>query len=122
MMNESEKTEKTGVTTVDTPSTKEEMTEEMCKGFWRLKPNIVLRVEDDGAILFNPDTDGMAFINLTGSALLQWRRDRICFDEWCEALYKHYNEKTDLAQIQANVKKFLESILHFVEAYDGKSN
>ena len=121
-MNESEKTEKTGVTTADTSSAKEELTETMCCGLWKLNPNVVLRVEEDGAILFDPDTDSLAVINITGSALLRWRRDRICYDEWCEALYSHYNKEINLAQIQTDVKKFLETISHFAESYDGEYN
>lgn len=113
--------EKTGVTTADTLSTQEEMPE-ICRGLWKLKPNVVLRVEEDGAILYDPDTDSLSVVNATASALLQWRRDRICFDEWCEALHTHYNKETNLAQIQADVKKFLGAISYFAEAYDGESN
>jgi len=93
----------------------------MCQGLWRLKPNIVVRVEEDGAILFDPDSDALSTVNLTASALLQWRRDRICFDEWCEALQTHYKE-AELAQIQGDVRKFLGAIAHFAEPYDGENS
>ena len=118
-MSESEKPD---VTTEDKPSTSDEMMEKMCRGLWRLKPSVVSRVEDDGTILFDPDTDSMAVINLTGSALLQWRRDRICFDEWCEVVHKHYKNEVDLAQVQADMKECVGKISPFAEAYDGESN
>ncbi len=122
-MSESEGTERTGVATeAGTPApTAEEMAEKMCQGLWRLKPNIVVRVEEDGAILFDPDSDSMSVVNPMASALLQWRRDRICFDEWCAVLQTHYGG-TELAQIQADVKKFLGTIAHFAESSDGKDN
>lgn len=97
-------------------------TQDLCQGLWRLKPNIVLRVEEDGAILFDPDTDALTVVNLMASALLQWRRDRICFDEWCEMLHAHYRDKADLAQIRKDVKGFLNCIAFYTEACDGKCN
>lgn len=122
-MSESEKTEKAGIATADeTPApTPEEMAERMCEGVWRIKPNIVVRVEEDGAILFDPDSESLSVVNPTASALLQWRQDRICFREWCEALQAHYKE-TEPAQIQADVKKFLGAIAHFAELCDGQNN
>lgn len=113
--------EKTGVTSKDMPSTEEEMPK-ICHGLWKLKPDVVIRVEEDGAILFDPDTDALSVINVTGSALLRCRRDRICYDEWCEVLYGHYNKEIDLTQIQADVKEFLGKISHFAESHDDESN
>lgn len=123
-MNESERVdlEKTSVTSQEISPTGEEVMETMCHGIWRLKPDIVLRIEDDGAILFDPNTDSLSVINSIGGALLNWRRNRICFDEWCDALYNHYNQKTDQTQIQTDIKKFLGQISHFTESYNGKSS
>jgi hypothetical protein len=124
-MHPSEKadTATTNTVTADKPPvlTAEEMAERMCQGLWRLKPNIVLRVEEDGAILFDPDSESVSVVNPTGSALLQWRQDRICFREWCEALQTHYKEM-EPAQIQADVYKFLGAIGHFTESYDGEDS
>ena len=80
---------------------------------------MVLREEEDGAILFDSETDALSVINPMASALLRWRPDRIGFDEWCQALHAHYGKETGLAQIQADVKKFLGAIMPFVESYDG---
>ncbi len=109
--------------TVDKPPvpTAEERAEQMCQGVWRLKLNIVLRVEEDGAILFDPDSESVSVVNPTASALLQWRRDRISFPEWCEALQTHYRE-TEPAQIQADIKKFLGALAHFAESCNGQDN
>lgn len=116
-MSEQKKTNETA----NEPRTIEEITEEMCQGLWRLKPDVVLRVEEDGAILFDPDTGGVGTVNVTGSALLQWKRDRICYNEWCEALSKHY-KKIDFTQIKADVKKFFADISRFWEIYDEKND
>jgi hypothetical protein len=120
-MSKSKKAEKKGIPPVKEPPapTPEEMTEKMCHGLWRLKPNVVVRVEEDGAIIFDPDSDSISVVNPMASALLQWRRDRICFDEWCEALQTHYKE-TEPAQIQADMRKFLGAIAHFAESYESE--
>lgn len=122
-MSESEKAEKTGIPPAEEPPapTPEEMAKKMCHGLWRLKPNIVVRVEGDGAIVFDPDSDSISVVNPMASALLQWRRDRICFDEWCEALQTHYKE-TEPVQIQADVRKFLGAIAHFAESYESEGH
>jgi hypothetical protein len=94
-------------------------TKDLCRGRWCLKPNIVLRVEEDGAILFDPDTDALTVVNPTASALLQHWRDRICFDEWVEALRAHYGPTVEVERIQGDIRAFLGSIASFAEACDG---
>ncbi len=108
-----------GDTTAATGPSAERETRDVRRGVWRLKPNVVLRVEEDGAILFDPDTDALTVVNPTASALLQWQRDHICFDEWCKTLHTHYRNTADLAKIQGDVKGFLDSIAFFTEACDG---
>jgi hypothetical protein len=94
-------------------------TPDLCQGRWRLKPSIVLRVEEDGAILFDPDTDALTVVNPTASALLQHWRDQICFDEWVEALHARYGPTVDVERIRGDVRAFLGSIAFFAEACDG---
>jgi hypothetical protein len=120
-MNEPEVMEKKDTIATDGSSPEKEM-EDVCRGLWRLKPDIVLRVEEDGAILFDPDTDALSVVNATGSALLQWRRDRICLDEWCEALHTHYHREIDPVRVQGDMKDFLKGISHFMEVCDGQGN
>ncbi len=97
-------------------------TKDLCQGIWRLKTGVVLRVEEDGAILFDPDTDSMSVVNLTASALLQWDRSHIGYERWCEILHTHYHKEPDLEQIRVDVKKFLGAISHFVEPSNGENN
>ena len=113
--------ENINVTAMDNPPSAEEMAEELCHGTWRLRPNIVVRAEDDGGIIFDPDTDAMGTVNIVGIALLCWRPERICYEEWCEALSNHYKE-VDITQIKADMKKFLVDIAYFLEAYDEKKD
>jgi hypothetical protein len=120
-MDECKKIEQTGVASGDPACTPalEEIAEKMCRGCWRLKPDIVLRVEDDGAILFDADADALSVANGVASALLRWRRDRICFDEWCQALHAHYGPQVERAQIEADVRRFLGQIYPYSECCDG---
>jgi hypothetical protein len=122
MMSESSEAVQTGVVSANACAPKDETTEKMCHGLWRLKPGVLLRVEDDGAILFNPDTDSLSVVNPTGCALLQWRHDRICYEEWCTALCQHYHARVDQVQVEADVKKFLGAIAPFAEPCDGNAN
>jgi hypothetical protein len=114
IMNEDKKT---SVAAVDDSSSgeQEQIEDKVCQGVWKLKSDVVLREEEDGAILFDPDTGGVGTINVTGSALLRWRPGRICHEEWCKALSTHYKE-TDVDQIQSDVKRFLVGISRFLEA------
>jgi hypothetical protein len=121
-MSEPERGETTSVATTDRSPSREAAAEKMCQGFWRLKPSVVLRQEEDGTILFDAETDALSVVNPVASALLRWRPDRIGFEEWCQALHAHYGPEAGLAQIQADVKNFLGAITHFVEPYDGQRN
>lgn len=116
-MSEPEVLEREDTTAEDKPSP-EETTKNLRQGLWRLKPNVVLRVEEDGAILFDPDTDALAVINVMASTLLQWQRDHICLDEWCEALHTRYRGEIDRTQIQKDLEGFLDGIAFFTEACD----
>lgn len=95
--------------------------ETVCKGIWRLKGSVVLRIEEDGAILFDPDTDSTVVINITGTSLLRWRPNRICFNEWCEAVSSHY-ENIEFARIRNDMKTFFAFISFFLEPCDGELN
>lgn len=94
-------------------------TPDLCRGRWRLKPSVVLRVEEDGAILFDPDTDALTVVNPTASVLLQHGRDQICLDEWVETLHARYRSTVDVERIRSDVRAFLGSIAFFAEACDG---
>lgn len=117
-MSEPERTVKTCAITEAASPTGSENADRVCQGSWRLKSTVLLREEDGGVILFEPESDSVSVANATGGALLRWRRNRICYDEWCEALRTHYAGQTDSTQIEADVKNFLERISHFLEPDD----
>lgn len=96
-----------------------ELQDKLCKGLWRLKPNLVHRIEDDGdgSILYDPDADIMTAVNRNGTALLRWSPDRISYSEWVDSLSKHYKD-IDVKRIQNGVKQFLTLLSVFVEPSD----
>ena len=82
----------------------------------RLKPDVVLRIEDEGrgGLLFDPNSDNMLALNQTGTALLRWRPNRISLDEWHEALVNHYPH-VDADTIREDVERFLMMVWSFAE-------
>ena len=102
----------------DLPADVAELMEQLCSGYWRLKPQVVLRVEEDGAILFDPESNGTLVINVTGSALLRWRPERVCYDEWCEALCAHYTD-VEPSRVQNDMRAFLTGISFLLEKCNG---
>ena len=94
----------------------------VCRGQWRLKPNVVVREEEDGVILYEPDTDSLSVINMMGGVLLRCSRGRISFDEWCRTLQAHYGDRVERSRITADVSKFMTQISHFMEPCHGQEN
>lgn len=95
----------------------ENIREKVTNNKLRIKPNVVLRLEEDGAILFNPKTGAMSAINITATALLRWRPDKICCDEWCQRLSGYY-KNIDPTQIRTDLINFLVLIYDYLEPYD----
>jgi phosphomannomutase len=83
----------------------------------RVKPNVLIRREEDGAVLFDPDCDRMGVVNITGAALLSISRDRFTMKDLCAFLEARYLTKSPF-DIKTDVKTFLISIAHFLEARD----
>lgn len=121
-MNERENSTEPTVAPEDQSLLRETIEEKMCRGLWRIKPDVLLRMEDDCGILFDPDADALIVLNPIGTALLRWRRDRISYPEWCTALHAYYGEQPDLPQIRADLRKFLGQIFRFVEPCAGAAH
>ena len=97
------------------------LSEEYCSGTWRLKQEAVLRAEEDGAILFDPETDALVLLNKPGVCLVRWRPSRISYREWCAALSARY-PNVQGSRIQADVRMFLAVIAPFLEKCDERSS
>lgn len=92
----------------------------VCHGLWKLKANVVLREEDDGVILYEPDTDSLSVINAVGGVLLRHTRGCICCEQWCDMLHAHYGTRVERSRIAADVSKFVRQISHFMEPCNGQ--
>ena len=74
-------------------------------------PDVVLREEDeDGGLLFNPDTNQVKVVNTTG--LFIWKQFTALnrFDAVAEALMSNFEEAT-AEVVQADLKEFLDEML-----------
>jgi len=74
-------------------------------------PDVVLREEDeDGGLLFNPDTNQVKVVNTTG--LFIWKQFAALnrADAVAEAILKNFQEAT-AEVVQADLKEFLDEML-----------
>jgi hypothetical protein len=74
-------------------------------------PDVVLREEDeDGGLLFNPDTNQVKVVNFTG--LFIWRQFAVAnrADVVAEAILKNF-EEASAEVIQADLKEFLDEMI-----------
>jgi len=83
-------------------------------GAWQVKTVVVLREEQDGALLFDPDTESLMAINVTGSALLRWSPTGITADSLASALCACY-PKEDPQAVRKDVIAFLAYLSPFME-------
>jgi hypothetical protein len=97
-----------------TPEWLERKKRQLAQCRWRLKPSVLLRVEEEGSLLFDPDADSLVPLNQTGTALLRWKPTGIVYDEWCRALCEHYPD-IDASRIADDVLKFMLLTCFFLE-------
>jgi len=79
--------------------------------FYLSNPEVVLREEDeDGALLFNPDTNQVKLVNPTGLFIWKQCRDRCKFSSILEALSTAC-ENVPEKQVSEDVQVFLEGMI-----------
>ncbi len=86
---------------------------------YAVNPVVSLRDEDEGALLFNPDTDEVVLINETGRLI--W--DRIARPRTSAEISAYLAANTEGAtHVQEDVERFIESLLpDFVIVHDETS-
>jgi len=87
------------------------MTTDLATCFLR-NPDVVLREEDpeEGALLFNPDTNQVKVINTTGLFIWQHCGVARTLDEIVTEVQKGFDE-VPLAQVAQDVKEFVDDML-----------
>ena len=75
-------------------------------------PDVVLRVEDpdDGATLFNPDTNKVKVINITGLFIWQQCREICTLNEIVSKVQKEFDE-IPLIAVTQDVQEFVDSMV-----------
>lgn len=72
-------------------------------------PVVSCGVEEDGAVLYNPDTDGTSMVNLTGRELWYFLQTARTTDEIVAHLLESYRDVSQ-AQAAEDTKHFIESL------------
>ena len=80
--------------------------------YFQRNPDVVLREEDpdEGALLFNPDTNQVKVINTTGLYIFQQFGEARTLDEVVDAVQKGFDE-IPLEQIAQDVQEFIEGMV-----------
>jgi hypothetical protein len=78
---------------------------------FKLHPDIVFREEDEGAFLFNPQTDTLHCINPVGASVLKLCNGKNRFDRVCRLLEEEYDIDVSPERLQGDVETFLNRLL-----------
>jgi hypothetical protein len=73
-------------------------------------PVVSCRPEEDGALLFNPDTDTTLLINSTGLIVWQFLKDPHSVEEILAHLLESFTDITDKTSVKRDIEAFLEDL------------
>jgi len=76
-----------------------------------LNRNIVFREEDDGAFLFNPDTDALHCINPIGAAICRLCDGTKSLADILEWVSDHYEVGVSRQRMHADINGFIERLV-----------
>lgn len=74
------------------------------------KEDTILREEDGGAFIFDPESGDLKFLNLTGVAVLKMCESKRQVGDIVKSLWEAYKEVPE-EQVRQDVFNFLESLL-----------
>ena len=78
---------------------------------FHVDPVVSCRIEgDDGALLFNPDTNSSTLINPTGLFLWKYLSEPRTVEEITRYIMENFNECPDYTRIREDVIRFLSSL------------
>jgi hypothetical protein len=75
-----------------------------------LNPDIVYREEEEGAFLFNPQTEALHGINRVGSSICKLLDGKNNLDNIHEAILEQYDVDVEPNQLKKDVKSFFERL------------
>lgn len=77
-----------------------------------LRQNIVFREEEDGAFLFDPDTDSLHCINKVGASICKLCHQENSLQEICDSLPNEYRtEKVENEKLEEDVLSFVSQLV-----------
>lgn len=76
-----------------------------------VNPDIVFREEEEGAFLFDPQTDVLRCINKTGAFILKLCDGKRGLDDICLQVMKEYEVDVTPEQLRTDVEGFLEGLI-----------
>jgi len=87
---------------------------------YQANPVVSCGIEEDGAVLYNPDTDKTSVVNLTGLELWLFLSTSRTADEIIAYLVGNYRD-VSIEQASADTKLFIESLApdFLLEIFDG---
>ena len=87
------------------------MTEPIINGLLMCNPDVVLREEDeDGGLLFNPDTNQVKVINTTGLFIWRQFKEVNTSDKVVESILKNFEEATK-DTVMTDLAEFLQEMI-----------
>lgn len=78
--------------------------------FYQANPVVSCGEEDDGAILYNPDTDNTSVVNLSGLELWSFLKTPHTITEMADHLLQVYSNTTE-AQVAKDSKQFVLTLI-----------
>ncbi|MFH1490044.1 MAG: PqqD family protein [Pseudomonadota bacterium] len=80
-------------------------------------PDIVFREEDDGAFLFNPESDTLHCLNKVGAAVFKLCNGKNTLETMCRLLSEEYEIGVGPETLKKDVQAFIDRLvaLHFMK-------
>lgn len=78
--------------------------------FFSIHPDIVFREEDEGAFLFNPETDALRCVNRVGASIIRLLNGKNGTGSICEALNEEYDVDISDDLLRKDIDLFLEKL------------
>lgn len=78
---------------------------------FKIHPDIVFREEDEGAFLFNPQTDVLRCINKVGASICRHCNGKDDIDAICQGLLEEFDVDVKPDRLREDVKVFLGKLI-----------
>ena len=74
-------------------------------------PDIVFREEDEGAFLFNPESDTLHCLNKVGAAVFKLCNGKNTLDTMCRLLSEEYDVEVGPDTLKKDIQAFMDRLL-----------